>query len=103
MAGPGAQKKRALAGVASATSNKRSGKRAAVEPDPVQDPEEEEEEVVADEEEAEDTEEDEVLIGQDIPKSAMAFLNEARHIDGCLALIGARADWSTNRPLASVA
>lgn len=87
----GAQKKRAVAKlqpsetVTSATSNKRSRKHAAAEPDPVQDPDEEEEEAVLEEDEADATSnEDKVLIEQNICKSVITILDEAQYMVGCL-------------------
>lgn len=88
-------------GAAPVIRNKRTRNCAAVDPDSEQDPEDkEEEEVEEGEEESKDhttSEEDEDMVGQNVPKSAIDVLHGARRIDGLLAMFGARASSSTNR------
>jgi len=85
-------------GAAPVIRNKRTRNCAAVDPGSEQDPEDEEEEEVEEvEEESKDhttSEEDEDMVGQNVPKSAIDVLHGARRIDGLLAMFGARASSS---------
>mmetsp|Transcript_4809 Transcript_4809/g.15799 ORF Transcript_4809/g.15799 Transcript_4809/m.15799 type:complete len:364 (-) Transcript_4809:626-1717(-) len=77
-------------GAAPVIRNKRTRNCAAVDPGSEQDPEDEEEEEVEEvEEESKDhttSEEDEDMVGQNVPKSAIDVLHGARRIDGLLAM-----------------